>query len=340
MKRFLETTIIIACVVGLIVLIALIVEGYIFNWDWTGLSGFNGISVATEVATTPQKITRTIVYQVYQPGKTLWYWLQLLIIPLALAVIAIFFNRSERKNEQKIASDNQQEAALQEYLKEMSELLLHEKLRESGEDDEVRKIARVRTLTVLPRLDGKRKRNLLLFLYDADLINRRGQIINVSDADFSEADLSEVNLFRYKWVRKGESHTFTTVKADLSGVNLRNANLNRANLRGVKLGAEDELHLEISDKDYSTQGTIRADLSRADLRGADLSIQTLIEELDDSEGPPDTSELSKADLSGANLSGANLRGANLSGAIGTTPEQLIKAKSLKGATMPDGSIHS
>ena len=30
---------------------------------------------------------------------------------------------------------------------------------------------------------------------------------------------------------------------------------------------------------------------------------------------------------------------SLSGAIGTTPEQLKKAKSLKGAIMPDGSIH-
>jgi hypothetical protein len=66
-----------------------------------------------------------------QIRETLWDWLQLLIIPLALAIIAIFFNRSDRKNEQRVASDNQQETALQEYIKEMSELLLHEKLRES-----------------------------------------------------------------------------------------------------------------------------------------------------------------------------------------------------------------
>ena len=39
----------------------------------------------------------------------------------------------------------------------------------------------------------------------------------------------------------------------------------------------------------------------------------------------------------ANLSEAILDGANLSKAT-VTPEQLAKAKSLKGATMPDGSI--
>ena len=54
-------------------------------------------------------------------------------------------------------------------------------------------------------------------------------------------------------------------------------------------------------------------------------------------------DLSDIFLSGANLkstylSNTNLTGANLFGAEMST-EQLDKAKSLKGATMPDGSIH-
>ena len=45
-------------------------------------------------------------------------------------------------------------------------------------------------------------------------------------------------------------------------------------------------------------------------------------------------------LGGANLNGANLFGANLSGATGVTEEQLEEqAKTLKGATMPNGSTH-
>jgi uncharacterized protein YjbI with pentapeptide repeats len=58
----------------------------------------------------------------------------------------------------------------------------------------------------------------------------------------------------------------------------------------------------------------------------------------------DRAELSGAHLHGANLQQANLSGADLShadlnGAIGTTRTQLARAMSLKGATMPDGSIH-
>ncbi len=116
------------------------------------------------------------VYGTGFTGKTLWDWLQLLIIPAVLAIGGYLFtftiSRNERKaadthnqTEREIAQDNQREAALQEYIDKMSELLLHEKLRESQPGDEVRKIARVRTLTVLPRLDGERKRSVLQFLH-------------------------------------------------------------------------------------------------------------------------------------------------------------------------------
>ena len=50
-------------------------------------------------------------------------------------------------------------------------------------------------------------------------------------------------------------------------------------------------------------------------------------------------ELRDANLSGADLSGADLGGANLLNAKGVTEEQLDKAASLEGATMPDGSKH-
>src|SRR5260370_17349678 len=234
-------SVLIALLAVVIVLIVLSVLGYIFNWNWTGLGPYMSPPHPKDSD--------------FQRGKTLWDWLQLLIIPVALAIIAIFFNRAERKNEQRIASDNQQEGALQEYIKEMSGLLLERNLRTSDKDAEVRIIARVRTLTVLPRLDGKRKRSLLLFLYDAGLINKGDNIINMSEADLSEADLSEVSLCRPRRIRDSsrKREAITNVSADLSGVNLRNANLNGANLSNVKLVAEVNefiinLILEISDQ--------------------------------------------------------------------------------------------
>ncbi|SRR5258708_1038063 len=240
--------VIISSLVILLVLLVLIILGYANNWPWAGLH-----------------------------GKTLYDWLQLLIIPTILAIGGYIFNLTLSRNEQKstqlrdqtereIAADNQWEAALQAYLDSMSELLLHENLRNSGAEDEVRKIARVRTLTALPRLDPKRKGSVLLFLAESGLIDIGGPII-----DLYRADLSRVQLYK-PW---------------LNEVNLSETNLSEA------------------------------DLYEADLFAANLS---------------------KADLHEAHLVGANLAYADLSGAIVTT-EQLDKAKSLDGATMPDGTKH-
>ncbi len=378
---------------------------------------------ATTTVTVSQTTTppTTVTTKQYQPGKTLWDWMQLLIIPAMLVIGGFWLNQIQKSRDEKateerteaerkfaeehariereFADDNRCEAALQAYIDNMSKLLLEKSLRKSQPKDEVRTIARALTLTVLPRLDSKRKRNLLLFLFDADLVDRGGRIVDISDADLSGVDLSDVHLWRTKLVHDNQlqQERFEPVSADLSGVSLQNANLNGADLSDVKLGAKSVLDLEISLKltgkgvanlskaqlvganlrnapmrgvnlsganlsNATLSGAClqRANLNGATLHGADLSIQPFIEDLDNpGEETQDTSEWIGADLSDAelretnlsganlwqaNLSGADLRGADLSGAdlrgaVGTTDKQLEQVKSLKGATMPNGSKH-
>jgi len=90
-------------------------------------------------------------------NKNLWDWMQLLIIPAALAIVDIGFNRVENKNERANTRDNQQASALEAYLDKMSDLLLKENLRNSKPDAEVRKIACARTMTVVSQLNAIRK---------------------------------------------------------------------------------------------------------------------------------------------------------------------------------------
>jgi len=240
------------------VVLALIIVatlGYLLHWDWTGLG-----------------------------GKKLWDWLQLLIIPAVLAIGGYLFSLANSSTEQEIALNNQHEATLQDYLDKISELLLEKHLRKSPIDDEVRTIARVRTLTVLRRIDGERKASVLRFLYESDLINKDKPIIHLEDADLSKADLSggfDLGPTGFYWDEPVWRVTDLS-EADLSKANLSGADLSEANLTGVTL------------------------------RGAILRDTTLLD----------------ADLSGADLGGATI-----------APEELDKAKSLKGATMPDGTIH-
>lgn len=239
-----------------IILLILIVrhETLGLRWaNWTGLGEYTG------------PLTEE------QRGKTLWDWLDLLIVPLVLAGGAFWLNKTEKKNEQEIATDRQREQALQSYFDKMTDLLLDKDnpLRASAKESEVRVVASARTLATLRTLDPVRKRMLLEFLYGAGLIKEESNYVLLAGADLREADLHSVVLM-----------DAFLVGVDLSGADLRNAELGSALLVQANLN--------------------KVDLTSANLMGATLITANLVE-----------ANLSGTNLDWADLSGANLRGAIL-----------------------------
>jgi uncharacterized protein YjbI with pentapeptide repeats len=258
-------------------------------------------------------------------GMTLRNWLELLVVPLVLLGIGLLFQIQQNEVEERrleaaqhIEEQRAQDEALQTYLEQMGQMLLDKDrpLRQSKEGDEVQLLARARTVTILRRLDSARNRDILQFLREARLVpsNRydiQEHIVKLDASNLSEANLKGANL-----------DSFSLQGTDLSGADLRdaylawsflhNAKLNGANLRGANLHGDPDQSGD--DADLSD-----ADLSDANLSEADLSYDNL----------------SSANLQGANLTDAVLRGANLSNAK-VTSEQLAEAKSLEGATMPNG----
>jgi hypothetical protein len=78
-----------ALALGLIVIVTVIIGGYILNWDWTGLNSY----------TSPPHPKDSD----FQRGKTLWEWMQLLIIPVVLAIGGLLFNKIQKDREQEAA---------------------------------------------------------------------------------------------------------------------------------------------------------------------------------------------------------------------------------------------
>src|SRR6266700_5609846 len=201
-KKPLEVFCIIVVCVLVIALLVVIALAYIFNVNVPGLR-----------------------------GKTLWDWLQLLIIPLALAVIALLFNLANSRTERQIAKqryeqdqqiaqqryeqdlqialDKQREDLLQAYLDRIAELLIEKQLGTSA-SEEVRNVARVRTITVLTQLDARRIGYVFAFLREAELmsVTKDDNAISLKNADLHAVDWSQADL-------RG---------ADLRGVNLSGAN--------------------------------------------------------------------------------------------------------------------
>jgi uncharacterized protein YjbI with pentapeptide repeats len=266
-------------IVVALVVVAFIFLGYVGEWRWTGFVEDKGFS-----------------------KKTLWDWLDLLIVPVVLALGGYLFTRSENSRTQEIAEDQRnldrniaderrQDDMLQAYLNGVSQLLTDKDrpLHRAQLRDSLSTVARARTLTVLTRLDGKRKANVVQFLYESGLIPKGHVVVDLSEADLREADLRGANLM-------GANLRM----ADLRGADLREAILSGANLR-------------------------EAVLSGADLRWAILSEAVLSE-----------ADLGRANLMGANLRMADLMGANFSNVVGVTNEELERqANFLHGATMPD-----
>ncbi len=139
-------------------------------------------------------------------GKTLFDWLNLLgvlAIPIVVGFGAAWFTKQQGIVSERENKDNQRESALQAYIDKMSELILVQYLNVGYTKDE-RTIARVRTLTILPRLDRERKKIVVKFLYDSRLIDKDTRIVDLSQADMSgidlrltqltNADLSQANL--------------------------------------------------------------------------------------------------------------------------------------------------
>jgi len=179
-------------------------------------------------------------------GKTVWDFLQLLIVPLMLVAIGLVFAlqqdaRQQRVEDQradaerKLAAQRAQDEALQAYFDQMNTLLLEHNLRHSEEDSGVRTLARARTLTVLGRRDPSRKSAVMQFLAEADLVQRvdgKEPIISLREADLSDATLFMPNLsganLRFAYLSDADLGDAYLSGADLRGANLRGANLSDA----------------------------------------------------------------------------------------------------------------
>jgi hypothetical protein len=240
-------------------------------------------------------------------GKTIWDWLELLIVPLVLSVTAFLLNRSLKENEQLIAEDNLLEAELQSYFESISKWLIEKDLRKAAPDSDLCLMSRALTLRVFRRLDDQRKKALLLFLCEADLITGDAPVISLKDADLQGLDLAEEYL---------------------SGINLREAKLERADFSGAILVDVnfDYAHLsEVNLRKSNLRGAFLnfTDLRRADLKDADLKNAELYK-----------TDLKQADLRGADFSEADLSFADLSGAIVDDFAQLEKASNLDHTILP------
>lgn len=258
-------------------------------------------------------------------AAVLWDWLELLVVPAALAVGAFLLNRAQkaaedrraaeaRAQEKEIADDRRRQAQVEAYYDRMTALLFNDHVRERkeraiGDRDATKShatgVAQALTAAVLRDLDLPRKNEVLRFLISIEALKDYNPLqVSLHGLDFSSVDLA--------------------------GTDLSNTDLQGAILAGADLSGADLSNVKAYDADLSGARLTRANLSnarleRANLIGADLS----------GIAPDDVSITDahryRADLSGANLIEANLSAADLSGVF--LNKALIIRANLAGANL-------
>ena len=262
--------------------------------------------------------------------KTLWDWLQLLVVPLALAMIAFLLNTFEDERDRRrqsveaaraaaLAADRSREDALQGYLDRISDLLLLRKLGASRPGSAVQTVARSLTLTVLRQLDPVRKGLVVRFLDESRLLQldpRRKIVVTATSRSFGAEVPAKVSL-RDADLRGVVLDSATLYADDFSEADLRDARLRDAFLAGSSF--------------------TDADLRRADFRHADFAGGVVT-----TNGKSEGLIFGEADFDGACVSGARFTGANLQQAhFGVTGREValdgtdLRRANLRSAALRD-----
>lgn len=223
-------------------------------------------------------------------------WIDLLAIPIVLALVGAGLSWLNNAFQQKLADNRQRDAVVTQYIQNMKELLLDKDrpLRESKENDVSRDVARIFTTTTLQQLtsdedkngQNKQKASVLLFLSLSNLIKKECSLNGFLKGKVKEKCGKEKFRLESPIVMLGSA---ALGDMDFSGADLKEGYLNEANLSNVNL-------------------------SNANLTGAYLNMANLT-----------ATRLDNANLKNAQLINANLFQAYLFNAKNLTNEQIKSA---------------
>jgi len=278
-------------------ILTVLVGGYAFRWSWTG---FN---------------------------KTLWDWMQLLIVPAALAVAGFLFAQAEHRREK--AAEQQKAESEHQATEQKTQWERHFAEQQAAAE---RFSAQWRLETEMKQKEEYQREALLQTYFDRMevLLVEKGLRHSELEAEvrhiarartlttLQRLDLErqrEVFWFLYETRLLGDQNTERIVDvsdAVWSYIDLDDAHLGEINLRDVDLS-----HASMTDADLAGANLEGAVLCQADLQRVNLRKATL----------------RNADLTQANLMGADLAGADLEG-----PLQFGLDRGLAALDLPAGEI--
>lgn len=180
--------------------------------------------------------------------KTLWDWLDLLIVPASIGIIGWIYKEYEKSKEERRLKEDKYSDTLDSYFKVMTDLMLNSKLPKNKQS---RKIARTRTIVALENLDGERKGQIFQFLKETKLLDK----IDILGANFSEGDFEGL-VFRNQI---------------LKGINFKNSNFDNSYLDGSQFVSCDFDSCTFSNSSLIGVDFFYSKLNNSSIRNTDIT---------------------------------------------------------------------
>ena len=237
-----------------------------------------------------EKRWKKLTNEEVRPAKTAWDVLQLLIVPVMLILIALYFNASQAsrdrsredrriREDRAIAEDAREDATLDAYVATISSLILNRGLLKAPAGSSVRQVARTATLATVRRLSGSRKGEVVRFLYEAGLLNGRryygdlygrdAPIVDLRGADLRGADLVKASLIgplipdESPLIPGASTQGGVALWGDLRGARFDGAHLKGINFVGANLRGASFKRAVISDTSFAGARLRDASFERA-----------------------------------------------------------------------------
>jgi uncharacterized protein YjbI with pentapeptide repeats len=290
--------------------------------------------------------------------RTFWDWMTLLCAPILLSSIGVVISTSINNQQSDVSITKERLDLANEYYNRMSELILTPEFQQLAKrkraesmqkpvpsndeencnpdpDNPLSSIAYSRTASALRTLKHLKtstesytpmQQSIIQLLHYSGLIQRRGHVVSLQQAQFSGSSLSDIDLSDscFDSVDFGDTYMKRVVlrNSNLKASNFRGANLTKADLKDVNLSAGSSL------KEVNAVGALfnGADLrevvfDNAILREAKFrrrypereSIRTNLQGARFVNADLRNAIFTDADLRNANFEGADLRGADLRG---------------------------
>jgi uncharacterized protein YjbI with pentapeptide repeats len=270
-------------------------------------------------------VIETITTTTSQDEKTLWDWLGLLGVPVALAILGYVLQQFQQsradqqaKLEKEIAKSNQREEALQDYLDRLSELLIDKNL--------------IATATKIQTAHETQTNENPLYpttFEEEELLNAAVDVIRARTLSILRSFEQDTDRKGYVMEFLSETEVISKLKLDLSG--------GRLDSRGPSniVGTLAQLEMEFSSE-FNELLNIKPSASKRDQVDTDSETEShryaeRMQELLGDDKPIYRVDLSKINLFRPNLSGINLSGVNLSSA------KLVNA-TLQGANLSSANL--